>query len=292
MSEASEHYGGRVGGLMGPPGSGKTIMIAETAVNRPVHFIDVDRKIMSNARLRPLIDKGDVTVWELRETMDEETLKDRLMQTAKGKPVIRQPRGWERFSEYMYKLPTTEEGKRAGTWAIDSWTLLGEHCKSLLMFVAQRNKASWDQWNGYLIMMRDTFSVLRDMSREHGKDIIITVHERSKDVPGERTTGVRETRIATTSGNEGVSKEYLGTKDVKIAASIDGQFGLEIGAHLDEFYALKVEVDERTKKPVWRCRVKPDGVRDLRTSFNVDFDECEPDFGVIWGTKKRGGVNA
>lgn len=268
--------------LIGPPGSGKTLMITKTAVRRPVHVLDVDRKIGSSGMLTKELASQDVTYKEVAETLDEETLMDRIKQLTKNEALVRQPKGWQVICEAIYNLPKTEEGKRAETWVIDSLTLAGEHLKSLIMYFAKKNKYTWDQWNAYLIGWRDTIKIATDIAAEHGKDIMMTVHERTKETVGDRVRGVTMNKVVTPEGVQMV-REYQGTMDVKIVASLDGSFGEHIGAYFDDYYALSVEI--QNDKPIWRCRVRPDGRRDLRCSFPVTQDEYEPDFHKIWSAK-------
>jgi hypothetical protein len=147
------------------------------------------------------------------------------------------------------------------------------------MHLVGRNKYTWDQWNAYKIGWMDTMSVLRDISKEHAKDLIVSVHERVSEAPGDRATGVKYEIVK--SGDEFVRQRNItGTLDLKIAASIDGAFGLIMGAYFDEYYWLHVVMDG--DKPTWKCRVHPDGRRALRTSFMHKEAEQEPDFRRIW----------
>src|SRR5205823_3419041 len=102
------------------------------------------------------------------------------------------------------------------------------------------------------------------------KDLIITFHERVSEKPGPQTE-----KVIVQKASEGRSREYLGTMDVLICASIDGAFGLEFGTFFTDVYALRVDVEKGV--PKWVCRVHPDGQRDLRCSFNVKDHEFEPD---------------
>lgn len=269
--------------LIGPPGTGKTDMMCRTAIHQPVHVLDIDRKIGSSARLEPLIKAGTLTYVEIAESMLEDDLTSRFRAIAKSKAPLKEPQGWLRLAEAYYQFPKTEEGKRAGTWGLDSATFAGEHFKSFICYHAQKSKFTFDQWSAYLSGWRDTISFMRDLARENGKDLMITVHERFKETPGDRVTGVTQHRVVTATG-ETMSREFRGQMDPKVVASIDGQFGLEVGASFDEVYALSVEMDN--DKPKWVCRVRPDGLRNLRTSFQVTQDEYEPDFRQIWKVTK------
>jgi hypothetical protein len=253
-------------------------MIARTAINRPVHFIDIDRKISSMDNIRPLIEAGEVTFWELDAPLVEETLAIRATRLAKNEKPTREPAGWKRFAALVDDLDKKDEAKRAGTWAIDSLTQLGEHAKRMIIYTSGTGSAvmSMREWGLYKMLWAETITILRDEAKSQGKDVIFTVHERVSEVP---LASTRVLRTADKSGN--IQREYLGPMELKIAASIEGAFGIEIGTYFEEFYGLSVDVD-REGKPQWVCRVLPDGKRDLRTSFTVKEAEFAPDFREIW----------
>src|SRR5229473_1068050 len=269
--------------LQGEPGSGKSRMLALTSVRKPVHVIDVDRKVSQAGWAAPALRAGELTYWEVSEAFDDSNIKSRIAALAssitKNKPS-QEPKGWGALAELIYRLPTDPVSKAAGTWAIDSLTLANEHLKTMIMYHAGKSKYTFDQWSALKVGWMDTFSVLRDLAKENDKDLTVTVHERVKEEPGDRTTGVRMEAVQ--SGGETVmQKSYVGQQDVKVWASIDGAFGDLIGAQCDEYYWLHVNADNKDK-PVWQCRVWPDGRRALRTSFMLDKAEWEPDFRKIW----------
>lgn len=269
--------------LQGEPGSGKSKMAGETAVNKPVHFLDIDRKIQSAGWAQPLLASGDLSYWELKEPIDDTNLLARINALAtKGGLTSKGPttaKGWELLAEYIYTLPKNEDSKKAGTWVVDSCTFMSEYLKTHIMKLSQRSKFTFDQWTALRVGWMDTVSVLRDIAKENGKDLILTVHERVKEEPGDRVTGVRMEAVK--SGEEvSIQKTYVGTQDVAVWASIEGSYGDLIGASMDEYYHLYVKIVD--EKPVWKCRVHPDGRRNLRTSFNVKESVFDPDFRKIW----------
>lgn len=266
--------------LQGDPGGGKSKMACETAINKPVHVADIDRKILSAAWAEPLIASGALTVWELEEPIDKTNFGSRIASLVKmEKPPVR-PTGWVKFGEY-FNAHEDPAWKAAGTVVIDSLTILNEHLKTFIMYDAGKSKFQFDQWSALKIGWMDTISAIRDLHREHNKDLILTVHERDKGQPGERSTGIKtESTFSPTSGTT-YQNVVQGVQDIKVWASIDGAFGDLIGAQTDEYYYLFVEIDDG--KPKWRCRVHPDGKRSLRTSFKCDKDVYDPDFRQIWG---------
>ena len=267
--------------LQGDPGSGKSMMGALTAVRKPVHVIDIDRKLASAGWAEKALQSKELTYWELAEAFDDTNFKNRLdglgRDLRKATPL--QPQGIIKFAEYVYSMPKNQDAMAAGTWMFDSLTMLNEHAKTLIMHLAGRSKFTFDQWTALKVWWMETMSCIRDIARENNKDLIFTVHERFKEEPGDRTTGVRMEAVK--SGDDiSLQKTYVGTQDVKVWASIDGAFGDLIGAQCDEYYYIYVKINEG--KPQWRCRVQPDGRRSLRTSFPNRDVEYECDFRKIW----------
>ena len=252
-------------------------MACATAVNQPVHVVDIDRKIGSAGWAKTLIEAGQLTYWELSEALDEENMRSRMSQLYENKRPSKQPLGLSRFAEYMYALPGTEEGKRAGTWVIDSATILNDHVTTHLSHLAGHSKFEFDNWAALSKWWVSSTSTMRDLAKENGKDLIFTVHEREGEKAGDKTSGVRyETDL---KGNR--QRIRQGTMDLKIWASISGGFGELFGAVADEYYWLYVDMDAE-KNPVWKCRIHPDGIRSLRTSFMHSKAVHEPDFRKIW----------
>jgi hypothetical protein len=264
--------------LQSDPGMGKSMMAGLTAVNRPVHFVDIDRKILSAAWASEGIAKGDITVWELEEPIDATNFANRITSLIKKEKPPVQPQGWIKFGEYI-NAHEDPAWKAANTVVIDSLTLLNEHLKTFIMWGAGKSKFTFDQWSALKIGWMDTMSALRDLHREHNKDLIVTVHERDKGQPGEKSTGIK-TESVLSGGEVSYQQVVQGVQDIKVWASIDGAFGDLIGAQMDEYYHLYVEVDDG--KPRWRCRVHPDGKRSLRTSFKHSEAVHDPDFRKIW----------
>ena len=267
--------------LLGPPGVGKTTMAALTAPRKPVHVVDIDRKIRSMANLRHAIDKGELTYKEIGETLTEDALAKRLDALVKDEKSQRPPRGWSNFANYVGTLESDDIAKKAGTIVIDSLTQLGIHMKSHIQFLKGKSKFVWDDWNVWKIMWTEVVTILIDYCLSQDKDLIVTLHERVSERPSPTTE-----KVNVKVGDKGErQKIYVGDMDVLIAGSIDGAFGLEFGSYFTDVYALRVDVD-KNKVPKWVCRVHPDGQRDLRCSFNTKgVTEFDPDFAKIWNVK-------
>lgn len=260
--------------LMGPPGSGKSSMIAKYATkNEPVHFVDIDRKVMSCGLLREF-----VTSWEVAEALSEDNLVERVKAMVENRKPKSAPMGWLQFAKLVDQLPKDPEAMRAKMWGIDSVTRLVDHLKRLLLHLDSRGAANLSPRNyGALLgMMEETTAQLIDVAKAHDKIIVVTVHERVSEIPGPNT------KVMNTKDSQGnVQRDYIGPMDMKITPSIEGQFSQKMLSYFDEAYALYVEMVNG--KPVWKCRVMPDGMRDLRTTAPVagrmDFP-C--DFREIW----------
>jgi hypothetical protein len=268
--------------LMGPPGSGKTTMACLTAPP-PVHVIDIDRKVKSMAAFRPGLENGSITSHDIGETLTEDSMIARLNALVKDEKMARPPRGWTNFANYCGELEKNEEARKAKTIVIDSYTQLAMHMKAHIQFLRGKSKFVWDDWSTWKSMWTEVTTILVDYALSNDKHLVITLHERVSEKPGQQTGKV----MVTTGAKGEKSREYIGTMDVRIAGSIEGAFGLEFGSYFTDVYGLRVEA-ERDKPPKWVCRVKPDNQRDLRCSFNVgEAVEFEPDFRKIWGKEWR-----
>jgi hypothetical protein len=256
-------------------------MIAKTAVKRPVHFLDIDRKLSTMANIQGELASGDVTFWEVTDPLVEERLSTRLTLLASNKKPARPPKGWDTFANYVDKLTSDALALKAGTWAIDSATHLAMHLDRVITYHDPQGTSTFSprNWGSFLKMWQETITILRDVARSLDKDLMLTVHEKPYEVPGPNTKVIYD-------GDK--NRNFVGTLDLRVAASISGQFGAEIGSYFEEVYGLGVKIVNG--KPEWVCRVKPDGKRDLRTSHAVTQDEYPPDFGIIWG--KKGGSTA
>jgi len=279
--------------LMGPPGVGKSQM-ALTCLKKPLHVMDIDRKIRAMATYRTAVEKGEVSFKEIGETISEDGLSRRLKALVENKKGDRPPRGWNNFANYCETADKDAQFLKAGTICLDSATQLAPHLRAHIQFETGKGKFIWDAWSVWKALWQETLTILidyclstatdgckldinkRQLACEHGcpeKDLIVIFHERVSEKPSEGTTQVR----VTPSGEGGRTREYQGLMDVLICASIDGAFGLEFGTYFTDVYALRVDVD-KNGTPEWVCRVHPDGQRDLRCSWPVKHHEFEPNF--------------
>lgn len=271
--------------LIGGPGTGKSRMAYLTAPRRPVHVVDIDRKVRAMPIFKPALDKGELTYKEIGDTIAEGGLKRRMDALVKAEKMDRPPLGWTNFANYIQDIEKDENFIRAGTLVVDSYTILAQHARAHIQYMRGHSKFVWDEWSIWKAFWTETTTILIDTALAHNKDLIIIVHERVSEIPGDQTT-----RVVVTNKEGGKQREYQGTMDVKIAASIEGSFGLEFGAYFTDFYALDVVVD-KDRNPTWKCRVLPEGQRDLRCSFDIR-DQTgkvqavwDPDLSKIWARR-------
>ena len=262
--------------LQGPPGTGKTTMMCLTAVRKPVHVIDVDRKIMGQANLMLAIAKKELSVWEVAEPLVEVAMAKRVHELTNNIKMTKPPKGWKTFAELVDQLAVDPTAQAAGTWGIDSWTFLTSHLLRHIMQVSDNRSGNMrpQDWGALLQMSQEALTIMMDLAKQYDKDLIVTVHEAVSEMP------IPGTKVMLKQQGDMKGRDYLGAMNLRVKAAIQGQFGLEFGRFFNESYALSVEVDN--DKPKWVCRVKPDGVRDLRTSFDLPNEEYEPDFRKIW----------
>lgn len=264
--------------LQGPPGTGKSQMLL-TYPNPPLHIFDLDRKIATMASFSRALASGAVTYDEFTETIAEESLADRLTRLAKDQKPSQPPRGWAAIASMIESIPKNSSAMAANCIAIDSWSFAVDHILQSILYSSSADKANavmnQRQWGQLMQINKEAITVIIDICKKLNKDLIITVHERVSEVPGP------DTRIIKGADGE---RSFIGQMNMKIAASIPGQFGIEMGRYFTEYYGLSIKMEN--DKPVWKCRVLPDGKRDLRTSFDVKGQaEWECDFRKIWGKK-------
>src|SRR5882762_11598653 len=88
--------------LQGEPGTGKSQMGALTAIHKPVHIVDMDRKIQSAAWAQEALKKQELTYWELKEPIDDSNIKARIYSlVTNAKPNV-QPKDCTRLADYVY----------------------------------------------------------------------------------------------------------------------------------------------------------------------------------------------
>src|SRR6185436_11102616 len=138
-------------------------------------------------------------------------------------------------------------------------------------------KDTWEfqQWGAFFKMLEESVTILIDSAKEFDKDIYFTIHEKEIEVPG------KDTKIM----HVGTEKRYVGTLDLGIGCSVAGSFSSRMPMLFTEVYALKTTVNPTTQEVTYKCVVKPDGLRPLRTSYNVTGSEFDCDFRKIWGVK-------
>lgn len=309
--------------LMGPPGSGKTTMYLKTLPRDayPILVIDADRKLRSMPEGAEAITRGEAFVWELDEPLNEGKLAMRLRALAKNEKPLLPPKGWIKFAQFAEDLEKRSKPgeellpqEKARSITIDSATVVGAHAMRAITYEDPKGVATLSprDWAYYLMTWQETMTEFVDFCKKrrcmeqgcvitttsppsiitecpvhhkplYDKNLIWCVHQRVGETPLENN------KVIKSRGEGGVvNREYLGTMQVKIVPSIQGQFGLEMGAYADEVYGLDVVLD-KDGKPRWVCRVVPDGRRDLRTSVpGISMSETvefEPDFRKIWGFK-------
>lgn len=266
--------------LMGPPGSGKSTMYIQTLPPDayPILVVDADRKLKSMEVAHPFLADGRIICWELDEPLTEEKLAQRLRNLAENKKPSTPPKGWTKFCSFAEDLEKKLEAKEAKTIVVDSGTVVGAHAMRMITYNDPKGAATLSprDWAYYLMIWQETVTEFLDFCRKNDKNFIITFHERVSEVPGENN------KVIKSKGEGGVvNREYIGTMNMKIVPSIQGQFANEVGAYFEEFYALNVVMQD--DKPKWVCRIMPDGRRDLRTSYTTTKDiVTEPDFRKIW----------
>jgi len=255
-------------------------MAALTSVNTPVHIVDIDRKVKAMSMFQNALRAGSLTYKEIGDTISEDGLAKRLDALINDAKPARAPRGWSNFANYCGSLESDPAAKAAGTICIDSYTQLALHARAHIQFLKGKSKFVWDDWSTWKAIWTETTTILIDYCLDQKKDLVVILHERVSEKPGNQTGRVIVQQKPSEKGGVVTTREYQGTMDVRIAGSIEGAFGLEFGSYFTDVYALHVDIV--SGKPVWKCRVLPDGQRDLRCSFDVKgVADWDPDFRKI-----------
>jgi hypothetical protein len=266
----------RIALLLGRSGSGKTVAGALTAPKKPVILIDADRKAKSTSMLEPAIKSGDLTILEITEPLAPGRLDHRVIALSQNKKPIIPPTGWVQFATLVEDL-FAKANRPGGTLMIDSWTQLNDHLKRFIIYHDNQGHATLNDrnWGTFLNMNVEAIVALKDACAKTDMDLIVTVHEKTTDIPTKYTT----TKRVAEAGVSRVVRE--GIVQSLIAPSIDGQFGVQMPAYFAEAYQCFVEASH-DGVPVWRMRIKPDGIRDLRTSIDTPETVVEPDLSKLW----------
>jgi hypothetical protein len=266
--------------LQGRPGSGKTMVATLTAPKKPVILIDADRKARSTTMLEPAVKAGDLKILEITEPLVPSRMDNRARALTRNEKPSQAPQGWVQFATIVENLfLEADKTKEApgGTLVIDSWTQLNDHLKRFIIYHDDRGHATLNDrnWGTYLNMNTEAIVALKDACAKWDMDLIITVHERVSDMPTPRT---QSKRVVV----EGQSRRVMeGDVQAIVSPSIEGQFGNIMPAYFAEVYQTYVDVDHNGV-PTWKMRIKPDSLRDLRTSIDTKDLVVDPDLSKLW----------
>jgi len=252
--------------LYGSPGSGKTTLAASmTNLGLKVEFIDIDGKVDKMANLKPLVTKGLIKAITLKSPLVEGTLRQRvtlLRSTTSKRTLVKMPQGFLEFCDIIdnYEKDASAGHKRKG-WvlAVDSLTRLQEHMKRFLLFVEDKNKFTFDQWDIWKTNLEELIARLQGLDG-YFDHVIVTAHEQA---------------------------EY--SEDGAIIAyrpMIDGSMKYKTGSYFEEMYYTYIK-NVPGSPPRFMVRTVSDGKREARTSRNLTVD-APADFAELFSTSKGG----
>ena len=239
--------------LISPPGWGKTT--AACSGRLPAMLVDVDCKAAEMNNLKPLIDKGDVVVYPIKERMVQDRLSDRAKNPAK--PPQKMPEGYLHTVDLLNDvLDGNPEYDPFKTVILDSATRMKEHMIKLLVYhrgqgafgKKKEDDMNWPSWGSYLANMVELFDAMKDLQ----KDFICTVHQKTIE---KTTTTMVGTQVIE-------STEIIGYKPM-----VDGQFRDQLAGYFNECYYMDAKTSG--KNPEYRFRTR--GTKyDARTSLPLD----------------------
>lgn len=249
--------------LVGAPGSGKTTM-ACTAPGKKL-LIDMDAKASMMVNLRPMVESGELKVWECQAPLIQESLKSRLLRSVgeHAAPPAQEPRGFLEFASFCQDLDNKPEADEAAVWIVDSLTRVGEH---LVRFISFHNRVPTlrpRDYGTYRNAMEEIVDKLKKAAISRGKHIIMTVHIRRIEVPTE------DAKIIHALDRGKPSEEMVGTASLKVVPSLDGQIAEKLGGYFGEVYFLTAKPG-REGVVKYLARTVPDEQSDARTSMGLD----------------------
>lgn len=229
--------------FIGPPGAGKTT--ASCTGKPPIYLIDIDGKAHEQENLKPLIKKGDLTIYHMKSRLVDDSLAYRALNP--NKPMKIQPGGYVEVIELLSRITDEDsEFEQYNTIILDSLTRLSEHLKRLLIYhrgkgvfgkvdlskgTTKEVDPNWPSWGSYLSSLEELFDVVTKYMPE-GKDFICTAHEKQL-----------------------VEKDPLTEVEVLkgIWPLIDGQMREKLAGYFSEVYFLDRK-DSKGKPPEFQFR--------------------------------------
>jgi hypothetical protein len=242
--------------IYGPPGTGKTTLAASmTGLGHKVHFFDLDKKVRNMMNLKPLVDSGQVTVWEPDARLLTGSLVDRV-KAGPMKPPAKQPKGYLELVDAINEVEVNPMPEAENTvLVLDSLTRALDHFKRLLQHMRQKGHLEFAEWGFILANLEELFDGFFGL-RYHGyKHCIIICHDMlEKD-------------------------ELSGRAEIK--PLIETKMRDKAGSYVEEMYYTKVEMNAKGDV-AYKVATKPLGrISQARTSRDLP-NYVEADFKVIF----------
>ena len=247
--------------LIGKGGSGKTT--AACTGRKPLFLIDVDKKAHEMINLKPLIDSGELIIYDIKSKLIEDNLAWRALNP--DKPMKIQPTGYVEIIEVINQVLEGDIAQDCNTIVLDSLTRLAEHLKRLLIFHRGKGKfgkkvdadMNWPSWGSYLANLEELFSALMDFG---DKDFICIAHEKEM-VERDPITEVE------------IIKGYY--------PLIDGQMREKLPTFFNEVYFMNRVFKKAEKKNIYQFRTAGNKYC-ARTSLVLD-ESVDADLSKIFG---------
>lgn len=201
--------------IYGPPGSGKTTLIASLCKKYKVELIDIDVKAEHMYNLKDCIKSGQLVVRPIRSRLVEEPLKQRLLMmthTKAGSPtILKQPKGYLEIMDII-TAHEAEQAKGAkalcDVLALDSLTSAIEHYTRLFLYLSKKDSITLPDFGIVLQHLEELFSTLFTLHPTYFKHIVVTGHER---VERDEDSGVIQNILPSILGSmrEKVGKNFM-----------------------------------------------------------------------------------
>jgi len=229
--------------LYGNYGTGKTTTACTAP--KPIALIDADMKAMLQTNIRPLIQSGDVDVFQIKSPLMYGSDEEFLFKTSKAKQKI--PDGYVEYIRTINYI-VNQSPKEYATIVHDSGSMLVQHIMQAVIGTNEKTQMNQNLWGVFYSELSNRFNRLSLIPA----NMIWIFHER-------------------------VDEDEL-TKLKQIIVSIPGAMGRDIGRFFNEVYNARV--DQIGGKHEYYLVTKSNQRHNNRTSGNLDLNE-RPDLSMI-----------